>query len=163
MMAQLHPSFLACSMEAAGLRDYEDDDDSYEYDVTYGGEECDTFATAPGSLDADSHGSAHTELLRGGAAGNSSSSAGHHGRAPGCGQQGLGSMWMDPKALEVAIGSLPGIGGSHSLGLPLSPNGSSHSSAGVVGHVPGLAGVLGYAGSLRHQEHTLRGWLDGGC
>lgn len=156
MMAQLHPSFLACSMEAAGLRDYEDEDDSF--DVTYG-EECDAFAA--GSLNADSGGSTHTELRGGRAApgGPGANSSLGHSRAPG--GQGLGSM-LDAKALEVAIGSLPGLG-SHHLGLPLSPNGSSHSSAGVLGHVPGLAGVLGYAGSLRHQEHTLRGWLDGGC
>jgi hypothetical protein len=145
-MAQLHPSFLACSMEAAGLRDADYDD---EDDVNY-----DTDDVIMGHMaaesDLDQLNPSHSVSSTGG-------SLGHR-----AGSQALGSL-LCAKSLEAAIGSLPGL--SSHLSLPLSPSGSSHSSAGhygsVLGHAHGLAGVLGYAGQLRHPEHSLRGWLDG--
>lgn len=135
-------------MEAAGLRDadYDDEDDvSYDDadDVIMG-------HMADSDLDqVDPH--HHSVSSAGGG-------VGHRG-----GSQGLGSL-LCPKSLEAAIGSLPGL--SSHLSLPLSPSGSSQSSAGHYGsvlghHAHGLAGVLGCAGQLRHPEHSLRGWLDG--
>lgn len=145
-MAQLHPSFLACSMEAAGLRDADYDEDDDEYDITYDNDDVIMgHMVSDTDLDqADHHSS------------GGGSSLGH--RMPG---QGLGSL-LCPKTLEAAIGSLPGLSGH--LSLPLSPSGSSHSSAGhyagVLGHAHGVAGSRGSAGGLRHAEHSLRGWLD---
>lgn len=159
-MAQLHPSFLACSMEAAGLRDADYDED----DVSYGEEEDDIIMAQLAMTDGDQDANAQQDLHASAAAGKSG------GLGLRQGSLGLSST-LCAKDLEATIGSLPGYGGGH-LSLPLSPSSSTHSSMGQYGTTPGggapaagagLAGLLGYSSHhLRHPEHTLRGWLDGG-
>lgn len=166
-MAQLHPSFLACSMEAAGLRDADYDLDD-EGGVIYDAHDEDDVIMGQMDRDPDLEGGhvssststsapTHTHYsssTAGQGAGNGSSSGsllGH--RLPSLGQ---GFAGLDAKALEAAIGSLPGRG-SH-LSLPLSPSGSSHSSVGHYG--ASLGHMLERAAHLRQPEHSLRGWLD---
>lgn len=153
-MAQLHPSFLACTMEAAGLRDADydiDEDVSYDTDDVIMGQLSSSWIVEPESDQADNPTSAHSA---GNGTGSSGSVLGHR-------LSGQGFAGMDAKALETTIGSLPGL--SSHLSLPLSPTGSSHSSLGHYGaaRAHGLAGVLELAASMRHPEHSLRGWLDG--
>jgi hypothetical protein len=139
-------------MEAAGLRDadYDDEEDdimSYDTDDVIMGH----MATDLDLQDQHSGpGAASSTAQR-------MTNQGYVSNYPG--------LLLSSKSLEAAIGSLTNQGLVSHASLPLSPSGSSHSSAGhygvasALGH-HGLAGVLGHVGPLRHPEHSLRGWLD---
>lgn len=154
-MAQLHPSVLASTMEAAGLRDADYDDEEDDM-MSY-----DTDDAIMGHMTTDLDQQDQHNSSGPGAAASTAQRMTNQGHVSN--YQGL---LLSSKSLEAAIGSLTNQGLVSHLSLPLSPSGSTHSSVGhygaggAWGHV-GHVGVLGHVGPLRHPEHSLRGWLDG--
>lgn len=165
-MAQLHPSVLAKTMEATGLRDADYDDE--EADTSY--DEDDVIMAGWGADINDTHddigaiapGSDQHHAQTGGGCLNSNNSGGNSsggggfggsglqrlGMAGGAAGEGSGPRCLSPKRVEALIGSLPALGGC--LNLPLSPSSSStHSSAGHM-----YAGSLG---SSLHHPYGLAG------